>query len=1495
MPHAAALQRDLDARPMRGQLRVQAHAVATHLQAHDRLDGRPVQPRGRPRVPAPPAPAHVGWLRVHVARHHVGLDFIRRPPLFTGRAVSRAEHLEHAPGLVALAECGVGHQRPHAGVRVLAAVFTHAGWVGLDVAGARHRVRQRRVEQPHQPGLAVDEQLLCRGHGLALACQRRGARQHRPGLRDQVDAALGVVPRAECRAIVEEGARVPRAVPRRAFQRIAPAARCREPARGPGSVAAPLRDGCELGCQPAQEPRQPHRFAPPFDADAVHAVVPVAAAHQGQAVHADGQAVVDGARAVFVERGALVARLCDVVGVFGAWRHGLAREEGHHLVEHGRVASGVDVVDSGMAQPEQVVGEMGANASPGRRMPPVLHIAFGELARRRQQQLAAQHGRRHHRERHGVLQLIPKTERATGLVEAGAAPQAAGDRLVQQPPVHERIEQGVGRAHRHAAEQLVPLHLCGLSPLRRRQRDRLARQRHGGIDTGRVADQPGAGSDAARRQRQRRGERRAGVEAGAAALAEVIGHGQAAARIEQLTAVAGPLRARVGRAHADTLLQQHRKGGGTAEAGEPVALCGGQQRQALGCVSAAQRHPRRCHREPVDAAATHHPFGDADHAQAQRLRAAVAQGHAHLLDGARHVNAPRHLHLQVTGAVANAGDALAVFDAVLGGRSTGARRGVPDLARAQVLQQQQFAGRVGHRIVRPGGELMHAAVAGPGVTGAGFRHLRAEVGVRQHVDPRPHGPGLGAHVEAEPCAIRAEVALRCDGVGPMRGRRQRGDGKLHALVQRGVVPLGQFGGVLCERPAIGIQLHARQCLERAALRSRQLGRAQHDQHTRPRRWQRRIGLGLEPLGNRAQFALQRHQVRRRLDIQQHQVARQAAPGPEFQRLHHRSHQTGGVRRARLDEHDGAVARDAEAPQHAPVERCPLGRDNRHGARHQQRQRGRDELDGGEVGRTGAHLAQADAGERGRHGRRAFDDRRLAVLVDQRFQFTAGARRRRGEAEVHRAVRRKPHPQRERRHRVEARDEFDRGIDQRGVCARCGERQRVVVGQRVRSVALSAEPARAVGLDLHAEHLGVGLGHEVHRMQALLGGQARVALEVEGALGRVPFGAHEQLGKRGVGFVGAGVGHRHLERGHQVELDLVIAEIAQLDLAQFEVVFRAHPHRAMRVQVAPLCIEADAVDVEGGVVVRGRVRCRVLGKGDGRGENRRDRHLRRNRPEERTEAGRHRRHAAPKVEERAMRIAQRVVAPARDEGIAETAPARAVGAQRHAVATVREQVRRLQCRGARHDLAPQAGAGLAAVGTARPGRRLEQHRHLARHALLQQRRHGLQARLGHRPAARCSPEQHVGQRQDRHALVVRHEGVDGGERGLRGDALGRVVERLDEARRTARMQCLQAPQVGRRSRRVEQRGQCGRVRGHDQFVGRRAAQREHRHALRRVLVGQRVIARRVGRFRDAPGHMPALGERLLRLQGRLRRTGQHAGVGFVEQQRRHQVLEHRARP
>ena len=88
-------------------------------------------------------------------------------------------------------------------------------------------------------------------------------------------------------------------------------------------------------------------------------------------------------------------------------------------------------------------------------MPPVLHVAFDELAPGAAQELLAQQLRLGVHERHRVLQLVAEAERSARLVVAAARPEAAGDRLVEQPAVDEHVERRVGRAHLHGTERRV--------------------------------------------------------------------------------------------------------------------------------------------------------------------------------------------------------------------------------------------------------------------------------------------------------------------------------------------------------------------------------------------------------------------------------------------------------------------------------------------------------------------------------------------------------------------------------------------------------------------------------------------------------------------------------------------------------------------------------------------------------------------------------------------------------------------------------------------------------------------------------------------------------------------------------------------------------------------------------------------------------------------------------------------------------------------------------
>ena len=105
-------------------------------------------------------------------------------------------------------------------------------------------------------------------------------------------------------AVVVIGASVPLAVPRLLEHRRQPP-RLGAAALGEGIVAARRAEGREVEEHGMEEEAEPDALAPSFAAHEVHAVVPIAGAHQRQAVLARRQAAVERAPAVLEERGAL--------------------------------------------------------------------------------------------------------------------------------------------------------------------------------------------------------------------------------------------------------------------------------------------------------------------------------------------------------------------------------------------------------------------------------------------------------------------------------------------------------------------------------------------------------------------------------------------------------------------------------------------------------------------------------------------------------------------------------------------------------------------------------------------------------------------------------------------------------------------------------------------------------------------------------------------------------------------------------------------------------------------------------------------------------------------------------------------------------------------------------------------------------------------------------------------------------------------------------------
>src|SRR5215467_6991575 len=97
----------------------------------------------------------------------------------------------------------------------------------------------------------------------------------------------------------------------------------------------------------------------------------------------------------------------------------------YFLVENRRVSGHLDVMRDGIRQPQQVIGTTGAYAQTGLRMPPMLDVAFQELARCRSQKMGACHFWNGVDKSHRVLHLIAKAKCATGLVERRTPPESA--------------------------------------------------------------------------------------------------------------------------------------------------------------------------------------------------------------------------------------------------------------------------------------------------------------------------------------------------------------------------------------------------------------------------------------------------------------------------------------------------------------------------------------------------------------------------------------------------------------------------------------------------------------------------------------------------------------------------------------------------------------------------------------------------------------------------------------------------------------------------------------------------------------------------------------------------------------------------------------------------------------------------------------------------------------------------------------------------------------
>ena len=182
-----------------------------------------------------------------------------------------------------------------------------------------------------------------------------------------------------------------------------------------------------------------------------------------------------------------------------------------------------------------------------------------------------------------------------------------------------------------------------------------------------------------------------------------------------------------------------------------------------------------------------------------------------------------------------------------------------------------------------------------------------------------------------------------------------------------------------------------------------------------------------------------------------------------------------------------------------------------------------------------------------------------------------------------------------------------------------------------------------------------------------------------------------------------------------------------------------------------------------------------------------------------------------------------------------------------------------------------------------------------HPLLQQQGGRLKHRVRLEALLHRTVQDQISQRQDNHALVMRHERADHGA-GLPARQTRRsVVDRFIKAESSCQSFGGEPLQIQARALRRDHQRECRRIRRDHQILGQSAFEPKAGHAERAILVVEMNVDRVVAAFRHAPRHAALFAIGDLSLHRR--------PVGRIEQrvlvrrhhQQWHQVLEHRTAP
>src|ERR1044072_4037737 len=135
--------------------------------------------------------------------------------------IDRVEQRKEPTGALTIAEHRVSDDGPYRGVRVLPAVFTHTRNVSFYITGIETALVEWRCEENHEPITPPNQILFNRRHRTSHTIRIGPAGNHRPGLRDRIDATFFVSRRTERRAVIKTRAPVPVPLPGFFFEGLA--------------------------------------------------------------------------------------------------------------------------------------------------------------------------------------------------------------------------------------------------------------------------------------------------------------------------------------------------------------------------------------------------------------------------------------------------------------------------------------------------------------------------------------------------------------------------------------------------------------------------------------------------------------------------------------------------------------------------------------------------------------------------------------------------------------------------------------------------------------------------------------------------------------------------------------------------------------------------------------------------------------------------------------------------------------------------------------------------------------------------------------------------------------------------------------------------------------------------------------------------------------------------------------------------------------------------